>query len=158
MVGMELQICQLCKEPIANFASIRHMGEGIAKWLPSPTKELFEKENARFLGTFSATHPDSGRSALYDAGGEPVCLYCYVNEVFHWLSGIDKAVAKRFRRLFAFGMRKEDFREIIISHAMPITETAHERSVCGICDRCGEYSEELSKSRDGWICSGCMDG
>ena len=154
---MEVQICQLCKEPIANFACIRHMGEGIAQWLPSPAKELFEKENARFLETFSSTHIDSGHSALCASGGESTCLYCYVNEVFQWLSGTDKAVARRFRRLFAFGMKKEDFREIIISHAMPITENIPEKGDLGVCDRCGEYSEELSESRDGWVCSGCMN-
>ena len=154
---MEVQVCQLCKEPIANFACIRHMGEGIAQWLPSPAKEAFEMENARFLGTFSYMHTDSGRRALCRSGGEPICLHCYVNEVFQWLNEIDRPVARRFRKLFAFGMKKEDFREIIISHAEPITENMPERAEFGVCDRCGEYSEELSKSREGWICEGCSE-
>jgi hypothetical protein len=154
---MEVRICQLCKEPIANFACIRHMGEGIAQWLPSPTRELFEKENARFLDTFSYMHMDSGRHALSRSGGEPVCIYCYVNEVFQWLSGMDKAIAKRFRRMFSFGMKKEDFREIIISHADPITEGMPDMSEFGVCDGCGEYSEELSKTREGWVCEGCRN-
>ena len=153
---MEVKICQLCKEPIANFANIRHMGADITQWLPSPTRELFEKENARFLGTFRQAHTDSGH-ALCNSAADPICLYCYVNEVFQWISGSDKAVAKRFRQLFAFGMKKEDFREIVISHAEPITENMPEKSEFGICDGCGEYSDSLFRTREGWTCSGCIN-
>jgi hypothetical protein len=125
------------------------MGEGIAQWLPSPAKEAFEMENARFLQTFSYI-PASARNHT-----EPVCLYCYVNEVFQWLYAIDRPVAKRFRKLFSFGLKKEDFREIIISHAEPIATDRTETAEFGVCDVCGEYSEELIKTRDGWVCGDC---
>ncbi|MBM3303639.1 MAG: hypothetical protein FJY76_00965 [Candidatus Aenigmarchaeota archaeon] len=146
---MEIQMCQLCKEPIANFVCIHRMGRGIAQWLPSPAREAFEMENARFLQTFSYMPADTRNHA------EPVCLYCYVNEVFQWLSAIDRPVARRFRKLLSLGRRTEDFREIIISHAEPITADRPEAAEFGVCDVCGEYSDELTRTREGWVCGDC---
>jgi len=157
---MEMHVCKLCKEPIANFACLECLGKSISEWLPSPTKETFEKENKGFLDTFGHSHTRGTRHGLFCSNeGSNICIYFYVNEVYQWLLASDKPVARRFRNLFAFGMRKVDFREIIISHAEPITESGGEKArTFGVCDVCGEYSEELSEKNGEFICGGCENG
>ena len=154
---MEVQICQLCKEPIANFASLENLGRSIEGWLPSPANERFAETNRQFLEIFRY-HPHKIQQhhlVVNSPISESICLYCYVNAVYQWLDGIDRAVARRFRKLFAFGMKKEEFREVILSHAEPITEKMPMSREFGLCDVCGDFSEELSNSNGDWLCEGC---
>jgi hypothetical protein len=155
---MDVQICQLCKEPIQNYVSLRALGNEIESWLPTEESVMFRKFHTDFLHTFRYPDRPAQHHIITNRQGPMICIYCYVNEVFQWLSGVNGAVAKRFRRFFSFGMRKEDFREIIISHAQPVTEGSTEAASFGICDSCGEYADELAHTDGGLLCEGCCHG
>ncbi|RLI98519.1 MAG: hypothetical protein DRO99_00470 [Candidatus Aenigmatarchaeota archaeon] len=154
---MEIPICQICKEPINNFVCLECLAKDISTWLPPGLSDRFTKFNDWFLDTFKhMPHTVTRHHIVCDLRGKgSVCLYCYVNEVFQWLMGEDKPVARRFRKLFSFGMRKGDFKQIIKSHAKPISEVEEMEKEEGICDECGEYSDELHILNGRWVCRVC---
>jgi len=158
MKNQEPLICQICKEPINSFVCLERLSEDIRGWLPEALSSRFAGFNDWFLKLFSygydagLEHHGMVRGGM---GKGSVCLYCYVNEVFQWLLGEDKAVARRFRKLFSFGMGKTDFREITKANAEPISSSVNHEREFGICDECGEYAEDLKLRSGRWVCSGC---
>jgi len=153
----DLLMCQICKEPIHNFVCIDCLSKDISKWLPEDLSSRFGAYNDWFLEMFDYQHQDAEHHNILCNSGTTsnICIYCYVNEVYQWLCEHDKAVAKRFRDLFSFGMKKTDFREVILAHAEPISEVENMREEFGICDECGEYSDELQLLNGRWICHEC---
>jgi len=154
----EILICQICKEPIHNFVCIDRLADDIGKWLPSDLSSHFAGFNKQFLGIFSHTpHADLGNHHIVcnSEFTSNICLHCYVNEVFQWLAGKNKAVANRFRRLFSFGMDKKDFREVMLARPRPIMEMENMGEEFGICDECGEYTDELKLLNGRWVCQEC---
>ena len=149
-------ICQICKEPIHNFVCIDGLSRHITRWLPSGISGPFSKFNQRFLEIFHYPYDISNEHMICDTERTGnICLYCYLNEVYQWLMGQNKAVARRFRKIFSFGMDKSGFREIIISHAEPISGVENVKEESGICDECGEYTDGLRILNGRWICREC---
>jgi formylmethanofuran dehydrogenase subunit E len=69
---------------------------------------------------------------------------------------MDKGLAKMFINTFNFGFSKRDFRNIIRAKPEPITSSKYYASELGICDDCGEFSEELSLDEGNWLCPECV--
>jgi hypothetical protein len=153
----DVQICQLCKEPIQNYVSLRTLGKEIEAWLPSPESGMFSAFHRDFLGAFRYPDRPALRHIITNRQGPMICVYCYANEAFQFLNGVSKPIARRFRRFFSFGMRKEDFREIILSHAQPVSGGDEPAGIHGICDSCGEPSDGLRSSESGWVCEDCNE-
>jgi len=154
----ELALCKICKEPINNFVCIDCFAKDIRKWMPTDIAGRFARFNRSFLKIFQFEHHSKlvkHHLVCTENSKGSVCLYCYLNEVFQWLMWQNKAVARRFRRLFSFGMKKEDFTEIWKAHAEPITRTENWENEFGICDECGEYTEELRIVNGRWMCIRC---
>jgi len=154
----DVMLCQICKEPIHNFACIDCLAKDIKNWLPVSLSNLFTEFNEWFLSVFDYHKHEvlEGHHLVCNARGSGnICIYCYVNEVFQWIAGQDKAVAKRFRHLFSFGMKKTDFREVMLAHAEPISEVETVEKEFGICDECGEYADELKLLNGRWVCMEC---
>ena len=105
---MDVQICQICKEPIHNFVCIDCLANDISKWLSSNISASFNNFNERFLNIFNYhqhNRLEQHHLICSARGNGNVCLHCYVNEVFQWLKCQDKSVARRFRKIFSFGMK-----------------------------------------------------
>ncbi len=75
----------------------------------------------------------------------PICPNCYIKEAYQWLEEKDKRLAKRFLKLFSFG-GPIDFRS---DSEAPVEEEF------GVCDECGEYTEELVMVNGEWVCKEC---
>jgi hypothetical protein len=152
-------ICQICKEPIHNFVCIDSLAEEIKRWLPTDLSMSFGTFNNWFLSVFNHSYHDANHTNTHvlcnSSSIGNICVYCYVNEVFQWLVEQNKAIGKRFRDLFSFGMKKTDFREVILAHAEPISEVENMNEEFGICDECGEYADELKMLNGRWICHEC---
>lgn len=154
----ELFICQICKEPIHNFVCIDCLAGDIRNWLPEHLVSGFLRFNEMFLEYFhySHDHEVNNHHLVCGARGKgSICLYCYVNEVFQWLLSQNKMLAKRFISIFSFGLKISRFGNIIKANPQPITELTERIEEFGICDECGEYSDELRRIDGKWICKEC---
>ena len=155
---MEIPICQICKEPIHNFICIDCLAEDIKDWLPQHLVSRFSRFNEMFLGYFHYPHDheENNHNLVCNGRGKgSICLYCYVNEVFQWLLNQNKTLARRFIRVFSFGLKVSRFRDIIKAKPQPITELIETDKEFGICDECGEYSDELRHIDGRWVCKEC---
>ncbi len=151
-----IYVCQICKEPINNFVNIDRLSSDISRWLPGSLSDRFMEFNAWFMGMFHCPIEIKHHHIVsHSRKSGNICLYCYINEVFQWLMLQDKTIARRFRRIFSFGMNTGDFREIIKSHAEPISEVVNVEDQFGVCDECGEYADELRLVNGRWICREC---
>jgi hypothetical protein len=156
----EISICKICKEPINNFVCIDCLSKDVTGWLPPDVSKEFSEFNMTLLKTFEyGRHKKLTRHHMVCGAKSmnSICLYCYVNEVFQWLIDVNFDVAISFSKVFSFGMNREYFDNIPFSHANPITETEITRTEIGICDMCGEYSNELRMVNGEWTCEACGD-
>ena len=153
----EVFICQICKEPIHNFVCIDCLAKDIVSWLPEKLKEKFSMFNRMLLDCFNCPHDhqDDHRLVCSAGGKGSICLFCYVNEVFQWLKTQNKKIAWKFRKAFSFGSGPSEFRNITKANPHPITELSLENEEFGICDECGEYSDELRCVDGKWMCKEC---
>jgi len=86
----------------------------------------------------------------------PICMHCYINEVFGWFKDKNYNIARKFIQKFSFGFDIKMHKNIIASFdEKSITELGNEKHNFGICDDCGEYSEELKLSNGKFVCSSC---
>lgn len=160
---MEVYICQLCKEPIANFVCIECLAEDIRQWLPGPLSLPFQTFMADLLLTFHYPHNDvdehighAKRGLVCSSKGRgSLCLYCYVNEVCQWLREGDGTVAERFMQVFHFGM-KGTFTEQLLARPEPIGAAAEPLSVDGMCEEC-EAEGEVHWVEGNWVCEECRE-
>ncbi|MFQ5648064.1 MAG: hypothetical protein ACE5FW_02400 [Candidatus Aenigmatarchaeota archaeon] len=86
-----------------------------------------------------------------------VCPYCYTNEVIYWLKDKNVSLANKFAQLFPFDFEKIGHKEFFRTHIHPITDGVPLNKQFGICDSCGEYSDELVNTDGEWVCDKCRD-
>ena len=124
------------------------VGRDVTSFLPKPMIKRFEGFHQSF-----SEHFDSAQLVL---NGEvncvncrstkesPVCPNCYTLEVHSWLRERDSGLASKFKRMFSFTGQ---------SNISPEGDFSDEES--GICDECGEYTENLTLVDGEWICGDC---
>lgn len=78
-----------------------------------------------------------------------------MNEVHDWFNGKDSGILSEIdNKIFHFNFKKHE--AIMKNHMFqPITEHENEEKELGICDDCGEYSEELMLINGRWVCQEC---
>lgn len=154
-----MPICQICKEPIWNFFCLDCLAEDIKGWLPVNLKPEFKKFQNQFI-TYFGLNLDAGTSFCLnckDRKEASICPYCYSNEVISWLKMQDKGLAKKFKQIFPFDFEKIGHKEFFRVHGFvkPITRNEVIKRRFGICDKCGEYNNNLRYKTGEWICESC---
>ena len=153
-----LYICQICKEPIWNFLCIDCLKEDISKWLPTRIAPVFKEFHSNFSSYFRSMTSHGLCMHCKSMKNKPVCPYCYTNEIYHWLKREDSDLASRFMKLFFFDFGGSGFAENVrMDNLVPITGEGEDGKDSGICDECGEYSEELDLKEGSWVCRACMN-
>ena len=150
-------ICKICKEPIWNFICINCLAKNIRRILSEEPLKKFTDFHKKFLKHF---HSKSDRffhclnCKLSNA--PPICMDCYMYEVSSWFKNPDASIIKNIQKKFHFDFKKHE--KIICGHViLPITENQNIERESGICDECGEYSDELILINGEWICPGCSE-
>lgn len=153
-----LSLCQICKEPIWNFLCIDCLERHIKRWLPVKLSSDFEKFHNTFSRYFRSFLNSEYCMHCKSYKDKPVCPYCYTNEVYHWLKGENRDLAFMFMNVFSFDFERSGFEEPVkMENLIPISENREIQRQSGICDECGEYSEELGRTENGLSCTGCME-
>jgi len=151
-----VSMCQICKEPIWNFFCADCLSEEVRKWLPREMDNSFEDFHRQFTGYFHS-NLDTGFNWCLKCKGlkeASICPYCYTNEVVYWLKSLDATVANRFAQFFPFDFDKIGHRALLRTTNPPIESDVKSKQF-GVCDACGEYSDELECVEGEWVCADC---
>jgi len=154
-----VSVCQICKEPIWNFFCPDCLATDIKKWLPVSLASQFDAFHKHLLSYFHSGLNNAFNwclncKTLKEAS---ICPYCYTNEVIYWLKDKNVSLANKFAQLFPFDFEKIGHKEFFRTHIHPITDKAPLNMQFGICDCCGEYSDELVNIDGEWVCEKCRD-
>ncbi|MBI4021060.1 MAG: hypothetical protein HY369_02365 [Candidatus Aenigmarchaeota archaeon] len=143
--------CISCQEVITNFTSINTIGEHIAMWLPAELAEEFRGFHSVLTKIFYRHYHTEDVAIERE---QPICLHCYIGEVYHWLQRHDPPTAGRFLEIFSFGYTRDSFDHETPSPPEP-DAFARPKTQFGICDECGEYAEKLVFVAGEWLCGVC---
>ena len=154
-----VNICKVCKEPIWNFICIDCLAGNVQKCLPgSFPSSSFSAFHSKFRMFFSSAF-DARAVCIRCKNPQPapVCMHCYITEVLAWLKDRSPELVSSIQPLLNYDFDKhEEFIGSIM--AEPITWSRTYINDSGICDECGEYSEELSLVSGQWMCRECVQG
>jgi hypothetical protein len=162
VADMEPMICKICKEPIWNFLCVECIAKDIRGMLPSHLTPGFSKFHHNIKKYFYNRNHGTFCVRCRGHSAVSVCPYCYLNEAGNWLMGADQIMAKRLLRLIPpFGHRHSFPNESVsMNFTEAITELDdqdNKGSAPGVCDFCGEFSEALTRTEQGWICEECAE-
>lgn len=160
----ETKICKLCLEPLFNFICVDCLADSIKKFLFFGNLQLlkdFELFHKKFSRFFSSHNLEKKARCvkckrIFDV---MVCPYCYINELFWWLFEKDLNLARKVAQFFNFdflgtgyvlNLRKVD--PVIISEDKEVFLPE-----IGICESCGQTSDDLEKINGEWLCESCRD-
>jgi predicted amidophosphoribosyltransferase len=145
-----------------NFLCVDCLSKTISHWLFSENKELLPEYQVfhSFLLNFFSSEEQEFCLKCRRKSTTILCPYCYTNEVFWWLFTKDIQLAKKFVHLFNFDFLGTGF--------YPHTKTRNLNSVIinedqdnfveiGICENCGQFSENLKKENGSWLCESCRE-
>lgn len=159
---MSVPICQICKDPVWSFICPDCLGKDIREWLPKGLSEKFSGFHNFIVKSFS---PRTYKPIFVPCikckrkTVATICPFCYIAEASQWLKEINADLAAKLVKLLPLAndweisekggcIWKEGFK--------PITEMECERTDFGICDECGEYSDELVLESKRWVCRDCI--
>ena len=148
---MDLTLCKICKEPIWNFLCVDCLAEDVRKAMPEHLADEFSAFHRRFVRSFHSHYEHMYCIKCKNTNSVTVCPYCYLKEVFTVFSEKDTITAKRLIRFLPFF--KHPYKE---SDAKTLTEFRAGETNYGVCDCCGEYSDLLMKTDEGWLCENCI--
>lgn len=151
-------VCQLCREPIWNFLCIDCLGENIKRWLPNDFGQQFVRFHQSLKSHFH-TFIASNFEPCLDCNmlnETPICPHCYTHEAYHWISTINTDTAAKFSKIFFFYPFEGS--EFVKSDSQPIDASGTQpKNGFGMCDNCGEYSDNLELAGNGWCCEICAE-
>lgn len=154
----ETVICRICLEPIYNFICMDCFASQIEKILPSELKNpfLFFHENLR--ERFENSENTELCIKCKQIRETAICPYCYLKEVFIWLSERNERVAGKVAKFFNFNFENTEFDESIkVRNWIPvILNQSSEEFDLNICENCGEL-KELRKVDGRWLCESCVE-
>lgn len=148
-MNMEALACNICKEPAWNFMCMDCVSKDIDAFLPAQLKPRFQEFHKGF-----STHFDSSMLILNGSvhcmkckstKESPICPQCYSNEAYNWIDDHDPSLARKFFTMFSFGGPPES----------AVDRDMKPEEEFGICDECGEYTEELVQTEGEWVCHDC---
>jgi len=147
--NMEAIACNICKEPAWNFMCMDCVSKDIKEFLPKDLKNPFQGFHKGFYSHFDSSLLVLNGSVYCvkckSTKESPICPQCYANEAFNWIEDKNPSIAKRFSQIFSF--------------SNPLDSSVENRKDreedMGICDECGEYTDELVLSDGEWVCREC---
>jgi hypothetical protein len=154
---MTLAVCQICKYPVWSYICPDCLSREISGWLPRKLSGEFRTFNRSFLQHFSSVESNLTRVRCircHKLKEATLCSFCYMTEAFHWLHERNRALAKTLFMALPLDssiMASQDWKEI-----RPISYEEEERGE-GICEECGEFSEQTSLVNGRWVCDSCRD-
>jgi hypothetical protein len=152
---MTLAVCQICKYPVWSYICPDCLSAEITRWLPGKLSSEFSRFSRSFLQHFNSVESNLTRVRCvrcHKAKEATLCSFCYITEAFHWLHERNRALAKTlFMALPVDSTLKNEWRE-----TEPISYEEQEKDE-GICEECGEFSEQTSVVNGRWVCDSCRD-
>ena len=162
---MRAAICHICKDPIWSFICNDCLSSDIKNWLPVPLSKEFESFNHFFNQHFSGPLAINAKFEncikCNEKRSATVCPYCYISEACQWLEPRNRILTKKLVRMLPKFpeckiTREGEFVCKVDENVNKIeTDIFNKKTRFGICDKCGEYSEELYYNDACWICEGC---
>jgi len=134
--------CAICHEDIGALC-LTCTSHDIKAFLPVKLRKPFGQFHASFSRTVTNGNGSVYCATCRSSSGSPMCPNCYTTEIKSWIGERNKAVAAKFSRTFSFQ-----------SEPLPEKRSREEESG-GICDECGEYTEELVSESGEVVCSEC---
>lgn len=161
---MSVFICQICKEPVTNFICPNRLAASINNWMPSRFTDGFIKFHNTFSKHFSTDYCDfsqtfdqcdSNNMICKGRHKMRVCAFCYLSEVYDWLSNKNKVISEQFLQMFSLGYKKARYKFRGRAIRQPVADIRVWKTDNGLCDECGEYSESLKRNKGEWVCRSC---
>ncbi len=160
---MDIPVCQICKDPVWSFICPECLGKDIGGWLPKDLSANFSKFHRFLVDSFSPKNYKPIFVPCIKCKGKTVatiCPFCYIAETFQWLRDKNRNLASV---LLNFIPMAKDWKVTETDGCVweegyiPITEMKYEDKRFGLCDECGEYSDELVIQDSEWVCRDCMN-
>lgn len=158
----ETVICRMCLEPIHNFLCVNCLNKTVSTWLSSEKKELLKDYNEfhqTILNEFTSDDNQEKCIKCRNMTNTVLCPYCYVNEVFWWVFSKNTDLARKFVRLFNFDFLGTGYlpkpKTRNLEPAIFVEE--EEPTDIGICENCGNTSDNLRNVGGDWLCESCRE-
>lgn len=149
---MDFALCKICKEPIWNFLCVDCIAKDAKKVLPKRSMKDFSVFHRRIVENFYSHYDHTYCLKCRHENPVTLCPYCYISEMIHMISRKEPIMAKRFVRFLPFFRHPYSEKD-----ARTITELKNEKTAYGMCDECGETSESLERTENGWVCEDCRE-
>jgi hypothetical protein len=158
---MDVPVCQICRDPVWSFICPDCLGRDIGEWLPKGLSLKFSRFHRFLVDSFS---PKTYKPIFVSCirckrkSVATICPFCYMVEVFHWLKTRNLGLAMKLVKFLPLA-RDWEISEtngcVLKAGFRPITEMCCDRTQFGLCDECGEYSDELVLENGNWVCREC---
>jgi hypothetical protein len=158
---MSVSICKICKEPIWSFHCLDCLAKDIEKWISPKFLDDFREFHSTFMRHFNNNIDTTFEHCLKCKVEREsvVCSFCYINEFLSWIKTKDPEATKKLKKKFIFGFEHRGFDKFFRNtRLMPITEGRCYRVTIGLCDNCGEFTENLTYHDGRWVCEECLEG
>ena len=158
---VEVSLCQICKDPIWSFICPDCLAKDIEVWLPHPLSEQFSRFHKNFFGHFHANLDAGFQHCLRckTLSEAAICPFCYITEVSNWLKSKRSPYAKKLLKTLPsdseWRVIERDGGYVWKNGVEPLVESKSPKREYGICDECGEYSDELTFINGEWVCREC---
>lgn len=163
VVRMEVSICLLCKDPVWSYICTDCLAEGIKSWLPKTLSagfDRFHQHISSHFRNFKADASDFLRCVHCRTESEvTLCPFCYMSQVYYWLKTKEPVLAARLFKMLPIDKNSfvNEMDGVMWKNGVkPITMSEEQSKDFGICDDCGEYSDDLAPIDGKWICPECL--
>jgi len=171
----ETTICRLCLETVNNFICPDCLFKAITSWILKIGQE-------KLYSILLKKHQQIKTLLNSDENGENVCIvckkkykeavcpHCYLYEIYLTIKEQDSEVAREFEKVFNFDFSFHNpFTQLTIWQSLhkqvlstrnfkPIIIVDKKvKSDIGICERCGEPSDDLKEVNGQWLCESCRN-
>ena len=157
---MNVPVCQICKDPVWSFICTDCLGKDIGEWLPENLSKGFSSFHGFLVDSFNPRNYKPIFVPCIKCKRKTVatiCPFCYTAEIFNWLKERNNDLANILVKFLplANDWKVADTGCLWKGGFRPITEMNLKKTQFGVCDDCGEYSEELVSDNKKWICEDC---
>jgi hypothetical protein len=155
-----IPVCRICKDPVWSYICPECLAKDIRNWLPQRLRARFAAFSQAFVEHFSG-HGQNPRINCIKCGARSpanVCPFCYVTEMHEWLAeNGEPGMAHVLAGMLPSGRGRSGRGHDSWNGIEPITDTRGEQYDEGMCEECGEFSEELEHVNGEWVCRSCKN-
>ncbi len=165
----EVTICRVCYDRISNFLCVDCLKESVVAWLnytnSSYLIDEFLELDKKFVKIFRLKESfESENEKTYCVkckkyNSAPICVYCYLKEVYWWLFEKDFMLAKKFSKMLNLDFLNLGYFPFNKPMKLELAEIVFEREKVDInvCERCEQESEYIKPFNGQWICENCRE-